>query len=140
MTGRHLQVVGSDAGGAGAPAVNETVATTIRRAVHVLRGRAAMAMPGPWTAWPAGGRNAEVVTSDTAGLTVGVAPPPIEDVGWSVSPGTADFIAMMGPNVAEAIAVWLDDVVTRMHESGVSPAETGRAYDVARQILREVTS
>lgn len=137
MTGRHLRVVGPGA----SPQCDPSRAATILRAVHVLRGRAAMAMPGPWTAWPAGGRNAEVVTSDTAGLTVGVAPPPIADVGWSISPGTADYIAMMGPNVAETIAWWLENLHNRMTgDGGFTLDEESYGYDVARQILREVTS
>lgn len=135
MTDRHLRAVSE----VRRQKYEPEIAQTVLRAAHVLRGRAAMAMPAPWTAWPAAGGHAEVVTSSTTGLTVGVAPPPIDDVGWSVAPGTADYIATMGPDLAEHIATWLENLHHRMTVDGFgfTPAEESHAHFVARAILRE---
>lgn len=137
MADRHLRAVDG-----GREQRNEYDTDAVRhllRAAHVLRGLAAMAMPGPWTAWPAAGGNAEVVTSATTGLTVGVAPPPIEDIGWSIAPGTADYIAALNPDSTRHIANWLEDLHHRITVDGAdyTTAEYTHALVVARVLLRE---
>lgn len=132
MTDRHLRAVTD---GDTLARYDGAAARTILRAAHVLRGRIATAMPGPWTSWPAAGNQAEVVTSATTGLTVGIAPPPIEDVGWTITFGTADLIALMGPDVAGHIAGWLEDVHRRL--PSVTDDEQTHALAVARGLLRE---
>lgn len=136
MTGRHLQVVGETDQTPKAKHDAE-FAVMIERAALTIRYRASQAMPGPWQAWPASGQNAEIVTAATTGLTVGIAPPPIEDVGWSVAPGTAHHIANWPPEVAVLVADWMDDLLKRMRVDGYgfSPAEESHAYLIAKGVL-----
>ena len=134
MTGRHLSAVPD---GIPKKKFDKDIAATIERAVLTVRFHASRAMPGPWQSWPAGGGHAEIVTAATTGLTVGIAPPPIDDVGWSITPGTADHIALWSPELVAHIATWLENLHHRMTVDGYgwSPAEESHAYLIAKQIL-----
>ena len=112
----------------------------LRRAAKLLRERAGNATPGPWTSSR---------TDAGARYSALVAPTKHPDrrgacwdydsayggclVGESLVAADREYIALMHPPVALALADWLDDEAAR----GLGRPDNVAAYAVARAVLRE---
>ena len=109
--------------------------TILRRAASALRERAGNATPGPWERSTHYGYK---IVSQT--LTVGHVNPPepirparLRAVIESTNAANAEYLALMHPPVALALADWLDDEAAR----GLGKPDNVAAYAVARAVLRE---
>ncbi|MEU0467253.1 hypothetical protein ABZ215_24900 [Amycolatopsis sp. NPDC006131] len=100
----------------------DSPAVVLRHAAHHIRQLAAKATPGPWTLWDRG-------------------------VGWEINelPDTHDgttfrepdarWIAAMGPQLAEPLAAWLDDVARLWNHGSISRRTVDHAVTIARAVL-----
>jgi hypothetical protein len=117
-------------------------AELLRRAAEVLRLRADSATAGPWVAtWQGqdlrlhqGGDPGEWVAE--WGYTVAPHRPESYD---EVDRADPDYIALMHPPVAHAMADLLDEVAESVEQDGgvIQDSTTAGAVDLARAILRE---
>lgn len=112
----------------------------LRRAAKLLRERAGNATPGPWTSsrTDAGARYSALVAPtkhpDRRGACWDYDPAYGGClVGESLVEADREYIALMHPPVALALADWLDDEAVR----GLGRPDNLAAYAVARAVLRE---
>lgn len=111
------------------PETDESPAGTIRSAVELLRGRAAAARDGRWSV-------IEIRDADPFGFPARVL------ANWATGRGTAtagvadarrkdaEFIALMQPGVAAALADWLEAELLMHQQAGVlaSAAASGEIH------------
>lgn len=100
-------------------------ADLLRRAAAKLRETAELALPAPWTVIPVPGDRGYDVTAFPS-LSVYVA--------QDLSEYDAEWIALMGPALAEPLAEWLESVAAE----GRASRRTG-PMAVARAILGEAS-
>jgi hypothetical protein len=107
-------------------------AELLRRAAKVLRDHATEAIGGEWVSLDAGDRLIST-TDDGASYEYILSEEPARHGE------TADYIALMHPPVAHAMADLLDEVAESVEQDGgvIQDSTTAGAVDLARAILRE---